>query len=144
MCLLRAVKHDIKYTNIPLGVFKHVFGKDQAIETLEQIVLAVPLDRGEKRLGTGSRRDGVNYRRSGRVIENHLKTGLFAERPDNDGAGRDASIGQVSRERHPTQFSLTGEIKGKCISALIWKGHWANSQTEKGAAGARPQRRGSP
>lgn len=66
MCLLLAVKHYMKYANILLGVFKHVFGKDQAIETLVQIILAVPLERGEKRLRKGSRRDGVSYGRSGR------------------------------------------------------------------------------
>lgn len=50
MCLLRAVKHYVKYASILLGVFKHVFGKDQVIETLVQIILAIPLERGEKRL----------------------------------------------------------------------------------------------
>lgn len=55
----------MRYANILLGVFKHVFGKDKAIETLVQIILAVPLERGEKRLRKG-RRDGVSYGRSGR------------------------------------------------------------------------------
>lgn len=65
------------------------------------------------------------------MIQNHLKTGLFTKRPGSDGAGRDTCISQVPRDRHPTQFNLRGEIKGKCISSLIWEGHRANSQNSE-------------
>lgn len=36
--------------NIPLGVFKHVAGKDLTVEILVRIILAVLSERGEKRL----------------------------------------------------------------------------------------------
>ena len=64
VCPFGAVKHCVKYTNIPLGVFKHVFGKDQAVEALVPIILAVPLEKGEERLRKGTRRERVNYGRS--------------------------------------------------------------------------------
>lgn len=52
--------------NIPLGVFKHVAGKDAAVETLVQIIFAVPPERGEKRLRKHTRRDSVDCGRAGR------------------------------------------------------------------------------
>lgn len=127
VCLFPAVKHYMKYANIPPGVFKHVFGKDQAIETLVQIILAVPLERGEKRLRKGSRRDRVNYGRSGREWYRIIWK-LDSSQKGQAAMGQEGMPVLAGSSETRTQLNLRGEIKGKCISSLIWEGHLTNSQ----------------